>query len=122
DHNVRSNLPERAQAEARGGIYRAGYLEDSENPGPGLQMARSLGDAELGRVLNREPEIQSLALGGKGIVLVGTDGLLLPGQEANALQLKRLLGFIQQGWDAQAVVNDALARHTSDNATAVVWK
>src|SRR5437016_3647635 len=51
DHNVRTNLQDRAAAVARGGLYRAGYLEDSETPGVGLQMARSLGDMELSRVL-----------------------------------------------------------------------
>jgi len=122
DHNVRSNLQERAQAEARGGIYWAGYLEDSENPGPGLQMARSLGDAELSRVLNREPEIQSLALGGKGIVLVGTDGLLAPGGAPAAQQLAEILELIRKGAGAEEVVKDALARRTGDNVTVVLWQ
>src|SRR5262249_22091658 len=35
DHNVRTNILEREAAKARGGVYRGGYLEDSERPGVG---------------------------------------------------------------------------------------
>ena len=122
DHNIITNLKERAAAQARGGVFHGSYLEDPRLPDVGLQMARSLGDAELARVLNREPEIETVALGGKGVVLVGTDGLYLPGGEPNPDQLTRLLKLIQQGADAQALVQDALARQTGDNVTALVWQ
>ena len=116
------NLQERVAAETRGGIYLDGYLEDENRPGTGLQMTRSLGDADLSRVLNREAEIITVPLGGKGIVLVGTDGLLLPGKDTNADQLKRLLQLIQEGGNAQQLVQDALGRRTKDNVAAVVWR
>ncbi len=122
EHNVRTNLIERAAAMERGGVYQAGYLGDHERPGIGLQVSRSLGDFELNRVLNREPEIQSVAMGGKGIVLIGSDGLLIAGDEVPAMQLTRLLQMIQQGADAEALVADTLARQTGDNVTAVVWR
>ena len=122
DHNVRTNLNERAAAEARGGVYRSGYLEDGQLPGVGLQMARSLGDADLSRVLDRAPEVETVPLGGQGIVLVGTDGLLSPGGTANSDQLGRLLALIQEGAGAKEIVTDALARGTGDNVTAIVWR
>jgi serine/threonine protein phosphatase PrpC len=121
DHNVRSNLKERAAAIARGGIYREGYLEDPELPDLGLQMGRTLGDADLSRVLSREPDIETAPLGEHGIVLVGTDGLLSPGAGAVSEQLVRLLHMIRQGADAEALVQDALRRQTGDNVTAIVW-
>jgi serine/threonine protein phosphatase PrpC len=122
DHNVRTNIPERASAEARGGFYQGGYLEDSDRPGTGLQMARALGDADLARVLSREPEIETVALGGRGVVLVGTDGLISAGQDPARRQLERLVKLIARGGDAHAVVEDALKRRTGDNVSAVVWK
>ena len=122
EHNVRTNLQERTAALARGGVFQCGYLEDEDRPGAGLQMARSLGDAELSRVLNREPEIMAIPLGGKGTLLIGTDGLLFPGKDTNISQVKRLLQLIRQGGDAQTLVKDALERRTGDNVTAIVWR
>ena len=122
DHNVRSNRQERAAAEARGGVYRGGYLEDGGRPGIGLQMARALGDADLARILEREPEVETVALGGQGIVVVGTDGLLSPGEGAHSEQLRKILANVQKGSEADAVVADALARDTGDNVTVIVWR
>src|ERR1019366_8557089 len=89
DHNIRTNFRERAAALARGGVFSEGYLEDPQVPGIGLQMSRSLGDIDLTWVLERKPEIEKVSLGGKGSVLVGTDGLLLAGKGHNAEQLRR---------------------------------
>jgi serine/threonine protein phosphatase PrpC len=122
DHNVRTNIRERAAAESRGGIYRSGYLEDIASPGVGLQMARSLGDADLSRVLDRMPEVDTVPLGGQGIVLVGTDGLLLYGGGTNSEQLRKILAIVQEGSEADKVVADALGRGTGDNVTAIVWR
>jgi len=49
-------------AQRYGGVYYGGYLEDPQLPGTGVQMTRCLGDADLARVLNREPEIELIAL------------------------------------------------------------
>jgi len=122
DHNIRRNLEERSAAEARGGIYAGGYLEDAQSPGVGLQMTRALGDFELSRVLVRQPEIKKIDLGEKGLVIVGTDGLLSPEAGSNAEQMTKLLDLVQKGAAAKALVDDALARHTGDNVTAIVWR
>ncbi len=122
DHNIRTNYRERAAALARGGVFSEGYLEDPQVPGIGLQMSRSLGDIDLTWVLERKPEIEKVVIGGKGIVLVGTDGLLLPRKGHNAEQLRRLLTLIQQGADAAALVADTLANGSDDNITAIVLR
>ncbi len=122
DHNIRTNYRERKAALARGGVFSEGYLEDPQVPGVGLQMSRSLGDMDLTWVLERKPEIEKVALGGSGILLVGSDGLLLPRKGHNAEQLARLLALIHEGADAQALVADALARGADDNITAIVWR
>ena len=122
DHNIRTSLQERSAAEARGGVYLGGYLEDPQLPGIGLQMTRSLGDADLSRVLLRDPEINKIPLGGKGIVIVGSDGLLVPEGGAIAEQMGRLLALTQSGADAKALIADAEARGTGDNVTAIVWR
>jgi serine/threonine protein phosphatase PrpC len=106
----------------RGGVYIGGYLGDAQLPGIGLQMARSLGDADLSRVLERTPEIETVPLGEKGIVLVGSDGLLSPDGSAHSDQLRKLLSLVQKGAEAEGIVADALARGTGDNATAIVWR
>ena len=122
DHNIRTNFREREAALARGGVFSEGYLEDPQVPGVGLQMSRSLGDVDLTWVLERKPEIERVSFGGKGIVLVGSDGLLLPRKGHNAEQLARLLRLVQEGADAQALVTDAVDRGADDNITAIVWE
>ncbi|MHB8764619.1 MAG: PP2C family serine/threonine-protein phosphatase [Deferrisomatales bacterium] len=124
DHNARSNPAERAAAEARGGVYDpSGYLLNPAT-GRGLQMARALGDAALGPVLSREPEVFSLDLGPGNVLVLATDGLLDPahgdtaGRAAELLALRRL----GEGFTAQALVAWAEAGGLWDNATAVVWR
>jgi serine/threonine protein phosphatase PrpC len=122
EHNVRTNLAERAAAEARGAVYEEGYIFDFPHSDSGLQMARTLGDSDLSRILNREPEIEAVPLGKEGCVLVGTDGLLSPGAGDVSEQLARLMDMIRRGSDAQALVEDAVGRRTGDNVTALVWR
>jgi len=122
DHNIRNNVSERLAAERNGGVYSGGYLEDPQIPGTGLQMTRSLGDADLDRVLNREPEIESIPLGGRAIVLVGSDGLFGPEAAPRTDQLARLLKMTRDGADAEDLVKVALRRETGDNVTAILWR
>jgi serine/threonine protein phosphatase PrpC len=121
NHNVRTNSEERAAALLRGGVYEGGYLEDSQRPDIGLQMARSLGDADLARVLSREPDIAEVPIGNSGIVLLGTDGILSSGGGSSREQLSRLIQRVREGADAEALVQDALRRQTGDNVTIIVW-
>jgi protein phosphatase 1L len=120
-HNVRTNERERARAEERGGLYRAGYLHDSQDLQYGLQMSRAIGDRELGRILDREPEVARWELNDASACLIGTDGLFAGGEVPNAA-LERLVGMIQRGADASALVQDALERGSADNVTAIVWR
>jgi serine/threonine protein phosphatase PrpC len=122
DHNIRTNYLERKAALARGGVFSEGYLEDPQVPGVGLQMSRSLGDVDLTWVLERKPDIEEVPLGGEGIVLVGSDGLILPKKGHTAEQLTRLLHLIQQGADASALIQDVLKQGADDNISAIVWR
>jgi len=120
-HNARWNPPERAAAVARGAIYRGGYLEDPDVPDYGLQLSRALGDRNLARILNREPEIQRVELGNKSFILLASDGILdafAPIED----QVKRLADLVQRGRDASDLVKDALQRRTGDNVTVIIWK
>lgn len=119
DHNVRSNKDEAAAAQARGGFIINGYLT-AHFSGPGLQMARALGDVELAKVLSRTPEISTQVLGVGSFVLVATDGAFDPGHENTNEAADEIVALIQSGGDAQAIVNRAVAIPTGDNVTALL--
>ena len=121
DHNVRTNPEERAAALKRGGNYDGGYLGDPNLPDIGLQMARSLGDADLSRVLSREPDIPDVSIPHPKIVLTGTDGIISPSGGSSREQLSRLLLLAKEGADAEALVQDALRRQIGDNVTVILW-
>jgi serine/threonine protein phosphatase PrpC len=125
DHNVRSNPTERESAEKRGGFYDGVYLyQGNTNPygdhAHGLQMARALGDSALRGVLSTEPEINTVPLGEGGFILVATDGLFDPGHRNFEASRRQVLALIADGADAQYLVDNAVARDTHDNVTAIL--
>lgn len=121
DHNVRSNPAEAAAATARGGGVYHGYLYDSGNyHSPGLQMARALGDSGLHRVLDRTPEINTQVLGVGSFVLICSDGAFDPGHAETLEAIDSVVGLIQGGAEAQAVVDRAIQAKTGDNVTALL--
>lgn len=108
-HNVRTNLEERAAAEARGGSYSRGYLF-GDTLHYGLQMSRALGDRFMGAVLSREPEMGSVPVEAGDVLVLATDGVLYEGDDLRHLcEMK----------SAEAIVADALARGTHDNVSAI---
>jgi|SRR5208282_1300894 len=122
EHNVRTNLPERKAAQARGGYYsQNGYICYGPE-GHGLQMSRAFGDRDLGKILSRIPEVYTVELG--NWVLVGSDGLLSPGHDDSAVQM--LLDVVkmieEQDCNAEELVNYAVGIPTGDNATAILWR
>ncbi len=123
EHNARSNLGERAAALERGGSYEAGYLFHP-GTGFGLQMARSLGDAGMGEVVSRIPDLITVTLGPGSVLVLATDGVLDPshqGVDARAAELLALR-HREEGFAAAAVGAWAEARGLQDNATVVVWR
>jgi serine/threonine protein phosphatase PrpC len=121
DHNARSNKAERIMAEERGGIYANGYIwNDTGDLGKGLQMTRALGDVDLAKILNREPEISVLPFGQEGdFTLVATDGVLDPSHyDANEVEV--ISGLIEKGDEAYDLVSRAVKIPTNDNATAIL--
>jgi serine/threonine protein phosphatase PrpC len=122
EHNVRTNMAERAAAQARGGYYSSnGYICYGPE-GHGLQMSRAFGDRDLGKILCRQPEVYSVDLG--GWVLVGSDGLLSPGHDESGVQM--LLDIVkmieEQDVNAKELVDYAVSIPTGDNVTAILWR
>ncbi len=121
EHNVRTNLLEREAAIKRGGVYSAGHIYDDRLQ-YGLQMSRALGDSYLDNILNREPDVYTIELAEESFVIAVSDGVIDPGHENSKMQIDRIVKLVEQGADAKKLVEDALARQTKDNATAIVWQ
>ena len=120
DHNVRSNPVELEKAKKKGAAYEMGYTMSPS--GGGLQMSRALGDESLDSILDREPEVYSVPLGEKSLIILGTDGLFDPGHSDTAAQVGRIVILTMNGAGARELVQDALDRMTCDNVTAIVWR
>lgn len=116
-HNVRTNLAERDAAIGRGGVYDGGYIWEPYGHS-GLQMARALGDSNMGLVLSREPDVEVIPLG--DFVLLATDGVFDPGHKNERQAIADVVALIDQGGEAQAIVDRAVKLPTDDNATAVL--
>jgi serine/threonine protein phosphatase PrpC len=119
EHNVRTNYEERRAAEERGGIVLNGYLCASFSGG-GLQMARALGNYHLNRVLSRVPDIYTVKVNQDSFVIVATDGVFDPSHYNFAVAAESIVKLVEEGAEAQAIVDRAVAMPTGDNATALV--
>ena len=120
EHNVRSNLNERKAAEKRGGIYRDGYIwNDLSSLGSGLQMSRALGDAHLGKILSREPDIYVIS--NPEWVLVASDGVFDPDHENTSQLIEKVKKYAIRRSTAGDIMKWAESRGLKDNATALVW-
>ena len=51
-----------------------------------------------------------------------TDGAVDPGHGDSAGPIAQIAKLIEDGADAQAIVDRALAARTGDNVTAVLWR
>jgi len=118
-HNARSNPTEREAAQKRGAFFDGGYIR-AHWSGHGIQMTRVFGDTELSRVVNREPEVYSRAVGPDSFLLVGSDGLFDPSHKSVEAAVKSLVLAIAAGAMAQKLVDLALAVPTHDNVTAIL--
>ena len=118
EHNVRSNLKERAAAKGRGGVYADGYLF-TRSGNLGLQMGRALGDADLDEVLSREPDIYTVH--DPRWVLVASDGLFDPNHKEMPKLLGQIKRYAKKHADAESLMKWAERRGLEDNATALVW-
>jgi serine/threonine protein phosphatase PrpC len=120
EHNVRTNMAEADAAIARGGFVSGGYLFASFS-GVGLQMSRALGDASLDKVLLRTPDMAIVhGCGAGNFVLVCTDGAVDPSHANEAEGIASIVSLVEGGYDAQQIVDRALAIPTRDNVTALL--
>ena len=123
DHNVRTNSKELRAAVARGGVAANGYVWEMSTQ-KGLQMARAFGDAFMGNLIDRDPEIQTVDLQKDSWILVASDGLFDPGHTGgeNTLSHALVAGRIDRGATAEELVQQAVDAKTGDNATALLWR
>jgi serine/threonine protein phosphatase PrpC len=119
EHNVRSNPAEVEAAKQRGGFVSGGYLFMTYSGG-GLQMSRALGDVNLDKVLNREPDIFRLPIGAGDFVLVASDGLFDPSHATKPAN--QIAEAIKAGANAEHLAHDAVNTPTEDNVTAILVK
>lgn len=122
EHNIRTNQAELHAAILRGGKTDCGgaYLFDKWHiDGPGLQMSRALGDRDLDRVLNREPEIFHISINDDSWILTCSDGLIDPAH-ADHNAVPRIIELIEQGADAKKLVVEMGIVQNNDNSTAVL--
>lgn len=77
DHNVRVNRAELERALGRGGWFAHGYLFSPAGD-QGVQSARVIGDAAMGGVVDRLPQIGAGELGRAGYLVLCSDGLCDP--------------------------------------------
>ena len=119
EHNARTNLKERQEAEKRGGRYADGYIENSY--GEGLQLTRALGDKGHEGIISREPEFFTVKNPAK--VILASDGILDP-QHGDTTKLILELVKLVEPLDVTAddIMAWAKARGLSDNATVLLWK
>lgn len=115
EHNVRTNLAERQAAISRGGYYQRGYICDRISH-KGLQLSRALGDCLIRPAVSSEPEIYTREI--QDWILLASDGLFDPKHTGPALCAENFKLFADL--NAQQMVDTAVARHTGDNATAIM--
>jgi serine/threonine protein phosphatase PrpC len=121
EHNVRTNEAERKAAEERGGVIVGGYLcQTFEGKVFGLQMARALGDVHLNRVLSREPDIYTVKVNKDSFVIVATDGVFDPNHYNFREAALAVVKLVEDGAEAQALVDRAAQVPTGDNAAVIV--
>ncbi len=134
-HNVRSNESERRTAILRGGWYNDedGYLVDAnDRDGPGLQTTRGLGDRWLGKVLSREPEIETYGIGDTSAIIVGSDGLMEPERLNRYVRRKgttdaklflEMTNAATQVSSARGLIDWRKSQdELDDNTSAIVWR
>jgi serine/threonine protein phosphatase PrpC len=119
DHNVRTNMAEKRAAEDRGGIVSGGYLYRSFN-GPGLQMARALGDSYLRKVISYKPDIYSVRVNKDSFIVVATDGAFDPGHYNFEKEAEAVVKLVEDGADAKVIVDRAVAVPTGDNVSCIL--
>lgn len=119
DHNVRTNLVERAAAEKRGGKYGGGYLYGLHYD-LGLQMGRALGDSWMGPALSHTPDIYTIK--NPRWVLAASDGLFDDTHRDTERLLLQIEELAKQRSSAKGLMRWAECRGPLyDNATALVW-
>lgn len=121
DHNVRTNLKERERCIARAGWYRDGYIMSATVRDVGLQMARALGDCEMGDVIERVPEFSFVDLQPGSVVVVASDGVFDPQHVSANQDICQIAKRVLEGATAEDTVRESPGKKY-DNVTAIVLR
>lgn len=122
EHNVRTNKNEADAALERGGYINNGYLFDAYklSQSYGLQMSRSLGDKDLNRVLDRNPDIFHIPVNENSWVLLCSDGLYsLDKESPNYIEKISDLINSTENVNAEFLVKKLSETQHYDNSTAI---
>jgi serine/threonine protein phosphatase PrpC len=117
EHNVITNVKEREEAVARGGLFAGGYIRNGN--GGGLELSRALGDWDMGDIILREPEIYTVKH--PHIIIVGSDGLLDKEPMKREWAIAEIWHMCQKGKSAKDILSRK-TQPTHDNATVLLWK
>ena len=116
--NVRTNFEERSAVEKLGGVYLDGYIYIKDGY-HGLQLSRVLGDADLGEIISRVPEVYSV--NEPQWILLASDGAFDPAHENTYSLFGEIKEMARNRFTAEMIIEWAEARGLDDNATAIVW-
>ncbi|MDX1535834.1 MAG: PP2C family protein-serine/threonine phosphatase [Candidatus Spechtbacterales bacterium] len=118
EHNVRTNTEEREAAVARGALYEDGFIGLGMNF---IQLSRALGDCDLGRILDRNPEIFTVDLDAGSVMILATDGIWRSRANYDEQAFSLTKNLIWDEYTADDFVQGAL-KHTSDNVSVITWR
>lgn len=121
DHNVKNSKEAKQEAIERGGVYAKGYIR---RPGAvGRELARSLGDKDMGEVVSWMPEVNEFEISDADEWLViASDGLW---DELDVHKVEKILKDYHEAEAAQAALLAAAGEvrgGNSDDVTVVVIK
>ena len=118
EHNVGVHAQERERVKKLGTYYDGVYMYHP-TLGVGLQLTRSLGDADMDMFLSREPEMNAFVLPQPSTLLVCSDGL--PGRSGIAYWGASLFNAAHAASTAEDLIVARMpARNFDDNVTALL--
>src|SRR3989338_8511143 len=116
---------ERRAIVAKGGFFKpGGKFKVMEHPdAPAIAPMRTLGDYHFDKILGRTPDVYSVRLGERSVVLVSSDGLMdVESFKPQEEYLRQIFDLVEQGAYAAGLVQHALTNGSGDNVTAILFK
>jgi len=121
DHNSGNNPTEREAAVKRGGLYHGGYVMAPSGQ-YGLQPTRALGDAMMGTIIEKNPEMGVADVAAGSWIIVSSDGVLgmsHTSAEAEQAAMAKLLAALERSGDLRRAVTEASEGPLFDDVTVL---